>query len=592
MSHRLSESLKQFVRPARHRLASRRLLVELLDDRALPSSTATAYLATDLVSDQAGVAPITDPNLVNGWGIAINPNGGAFWVSSNGKDLSTLYTGDVNGNPLAKAGLEVSIPGGAPTGQVFNGTADFVVSAGGGSGPALFIFASESGAVTGWNPGVPPPPVSTGAQPAFQAVDGAIYKGIALANNGAGNFLYLADFHNNKIDVLNASFGKTTLAGNFTDPNLPSGYAPFNVAAINGKLYVAYAKQDADAEDEITGKGLGFVDVFDLNGAFQQRLVSQGDLNAPWAMVLAPAGFGDFSGDLLVGNFGDGRIHAYDPANGAEVGTLGADKGHPLKIDGLWGLAFGNGTSAGSSTTLYYAAGPEEESHGLFGKITANVAGTSPVQATLTNGDLIITGSRDNDHIDVKLDKKEQQIDVTANGKLVGSFDVTQVGTIRVNGFSGDDHIQVSNRLDVTTILDGGAGKDLLNGGGGSNVLIGGPGSDVLMGQGSRDILIGGTGRDILLGRGSDDLLIGGSTNYDSDPAALLQILDEWTSTDSYALRVDKLRNGTGGVPKLDATTVTDDSTLDLLMGGAGLDWFFKGAGDLVLGKLAVELLN
>jgi uncharacterized protein (TIGR03118 family) len=575
-----------------------RLTVESLEARAVPA--ATAYLATDLVSDQAGVAPITDPNLVNAWGIAINPLG-AFWVSSNGKDLSTVYTGDVNGNPLAKSSLEVTIPGGAPTGQVFNDTADFVVSSGAASGPAVFIFASESGEVTGWNPlvGVAPgaTPPSTTAEVGFTATDGAIYKGIALANNGTGNFLYLADFHNAKIDVLDGTFTKVTLGtggfGTFTDPNLPAGYAPFNVAAIGGKLYVAYAKQDAAAEDEVAGLGLGIVDVFDLNGTFQNRLISGGTLDAPWAVVQAPAGFGDFSGDLLVGNFGNGRINAFDPTTGAFAGTLSSSPGHPLVVDGLWGLAFGNGTTVGGATSLYYAAGPDDETHGLFGKITANAAGTSPVTAVLNaNGDLIITGSRDNDKIQVKLSKQDQQVVVTAGGKTIQTFDLAAVGTIQFDGLAGNDRIQVSNHITVATVLIGGAGNDMLIGGAGDNVLVGGTGNDQLFGQGGADVLIGGDGRDLLQGRAGDDLLIGGSTTFDADPGSLLQILGEWTSTDPYATRVDKLRNGTGGPPKLDPTTVTDDLLKDLLMGGMGLDWFFAGTGDLTPGKVAAELMN
>jgi uncharacterized protein (TIGR03118 family) len=576
---------------ATHRRRSPRLTVEPLNDRCLPA--ATAYLATDLISDQPGVAPITDPTLINGWGLAIGPV--SFWVSSNGADLSEVYTGDVNGSPI-NAPFKVTIPGGEPTGQVSNGTADFVVSDGMNSGPARFIFASETGAVTGWNPAVPPPPPSHIAQAAFQATDGAIYLGIALANNGTANFLYLADFHNAKIDVLNNTFQKVTLGtggfGNFTDPNLPAGYAPFNVAAIGGKLYVAYAKQDADAEDEVAGPGLGFVSVFDLNGNFQQRLVSQGALNAPWAIVQAPATFGDFNGDLLVGNFGNGRINAYDPTTGAFQGTLSSSPGHPLVVDGLWGLSFGNGTTAGDANALYYAAGPDDETHGLFGKITANAAGTSPVQATLTNGALIITGSRDDDHVMVKLDNREQQVVVTDEGKPVGTFDLSAVGTVQFNGLAGNDRIQVSNRLGVQTVLMGGAGDDMLIGGGGDNVLVGGTGNDQLFGQTGRDVLIGGEGLDRLLGRANDDLLIGGSTTHDGNVASLLQILDEWTSTDSYATRVDKLRNGTGGLPKLDATTVTDDGVRDFLMGSSGLDWFFTGPTDQTPGKLSAEQVN
>lgn len=403
------------------------------------------------------------------------------------------------------------------------------------------------------------------------------------------NYLYLADFHNNRIDVLNGAWGLTTLAGSFTDPNLPSGYAPFNVAALNGKLYVSYAVVDAATGDDVAGAGHGIIDVFDLNGNFQQRLVSNGDLNSPWGMVIAPSGFGDFSGDLLVGNFGDGRIHAYNPTTGAELGTLSQSPGHPLVIDGLWGLAFGNG-AAGSTTSLYYAAGPDDEANGLFGKITANAQGTNPVTAALTNGNLVITGSRNNDNVVVN--RSGQQIAVFAGGQNIGSFSLASVSRIQVNGFAGNDFIEISPQVTVNAILDGGAGNDVLLAGGGNDILLGGAGNDVLIGRGGRDILIGGDGRDILNGGNGDDLLIGGSTTYDTNTAALLQILTEWTSTDSYSTRVNKLRNGTGGLPMLDATTVSDDGVRDQLIGGPGMDWFFTGDDDHVTGRRSNESTN
>jgi uncharacterized protein (TIGR03118 family) len=584
-------------RPAR---PSRLLQLEALEPRWVPS---TAYLPTDLVSDQPGVAPITDPNLVNGWGIALNP-GGTFWVSSNGQDASTLYSGDSSAtNPLTKSALVVAIPGGAPTGQVFaNIAGNFVVngfnaSGAAASGQAFFIFASENGDVTAWNPGVFPtkPPAgtmgaSTSAVTEFSSA-GAVYKGIALGNNGSGNFLYLANFHTGKIDVLDSNFKLTTLAGNFTDPTLPAGYAPFNVAVLNGKLYVSYAKQDSVAHDDVPGHGHGFIDVFDLNGNFQQRLVSRGALDSPWGMVIAPSGFGDFSGDLLVGNFGNGLIHAYDPSTGAFKGTLEESPGHPVVIDGLWGLAFGNGKT-GSATSLYFAAGPDNEMHGLFGKITANPAGTNPVSATLVNGILQITGSPGNDHVEVELDRTGTKVIVESGEKNIGTFDLASISQIRFNGYAGNDTIVVSQRITVTTILDGGAGNDVLVGGGGNNILIGGPGNDVLIGGPERDILIGGTGRDILIGGRGDDLLIGGSTAYDTNTTALLQILKEWTSADSYTARVAALRTGANGLPKLDSTTVTDDGVRDILVGGPGLDWFFTGPQDRTPGKRSTEQVN
>lgn len=551
----------------------------------------TAYIATDLVSDQAGVAAVTDANLVNAWGIAVNPTG-AFWVSSNGADMSTLYTGDVGGSPLVKNSLEVTIPGGAPTGQVFNGTSDFVVTSGAASGPARFIFAAESGIVSGWSPAVPPPAPSTAAQVAFTASDGAIYKGIALANNGTANFLYLADFHNAKIDVLDSSYHLVHLSGSFTDPNLPAHFAPFNIAAIGGKLYVAYAKQDADAEDEVAGRGLGFVDVYDTNGNFLQRLASRDRLNAPWAMIQAPSNFGDFSNDILVGNFGDGKINAYDATSGKFQGTLSESSGHPLVIDGLWGLAFGNGSVAGETSTLYYAAGPDDETHGLFGKITANAAGTSPVTAVQTGADLVITGSRNDDNVHVNLEKHGTQLSVRSRGKLIGTFDPTTLGTIQFNGLAGNDRIFVNHRIAITTILRGGAGNDMLIGGGGSNVLLGGSGNDILFGDHGRDVLIGGDGRDFLWGGANDDLLIAGRTSYDDSNSNLLSILGEWTSTESYAVRRDRLRLGSGGLPILDATSVFDTDVHDALIGGAGLDWFFAGTNDRLHDRHSNESLN
>jgi uncharacterized protein (TIGR03118 family) len=577
----------------------RRLHLEVLEDRNVPS---TAFLATDLVSDQPGVARVTDPTLVNGWGISLSPNGGAFWVSSNGMDLSELYAGDVNGSAIAQP-FKVAIPGGAPTGQVFNGTGsttDFAVTDGTNTKAAVFIFASEAGLITGWNPGVGVVPGATGpsktAEIGFMSTDGAVYKGIALAKVGTANFLYAADFHNARIDVIDGQFHKVTLGmggfEGFADSGLPKGYAPFNVAAISGKLYVSYAKQDDALHDDVPGHGHGFIDVFETNGHFDGRLVSRGDLDSPWGLVLATGNFGDFSNDLLVGNFGDGRIHAYDPTTGQEKGTLMQSPGHPLVIDGLWGLAFGNGKTAGDANSLYYAAGPDHESHGLFGKITANPAGTNPVSATLTlGGDLIITGSRNDDHVSVRLAEDGQQVVVRSDGQVIGTFALGAVGTIRFNGFAGDDVIVVDHRIDVTTILDGGAGNDVLIGGGGNNILIGGPGDDVLVGGPGRDVLIGGDGRDVLIGKQGDDILIGGSTAYDSNQAKLLQILAAWTSTDPYNTRVANIRAG-NGVPKLDATTVFDDGVRDDLFGGFGLNWYFALSPDVIHGKKAVEFVN
>ena len=332
----------------------------------------TRYEVRNLVSDQPGRADVTDPNLVNAWGIVPNPTG-PWWVSDNGTGLSTLYNehGAINS-------LVVTIPGGRPTGIVFNSGTDFVVHNGAASGPSAFIFANEAGIISGWSPAVPPPPPSHQAQVAVpDEGKGAIYKGLALASTASGDRLYTTDFHNGSVEVYDNTFAEIETDGEFEDDDLPAGFAPFGIAAINGKIYVSYAMQDADAEDDVAGKGLGYVNVFDTDGHLLRRLISRGRLNAPWGMVLAPGNFGDFSGDLLVGNFGDGRINAYDPDTGDYHGTLKQPRGGFVEIEGLWGLAFGNGFAAGPTNVLFFSAGPDDEEHGLFGSITATTPGHS-----------------------------------------------------------------------------------------------------------------------------------------------------------------------------------------------------------------------
>jgi uncharacterized protein (TIGR03118 family) len=322
------------------------------------------FSRVDIVSDQPGAARLTDPNLVNAWGLAAGPTT-PLWVADNGTNVSTIYPG-VKAEDVTIASLVVDTATDGPTGIVFNPTAGFAV----GGQRALFIFDSEAGDITGWAPGVPPPPPSTVAQPAAH-VDGAIFKGLTLVDTGAGAFLYAADFHNARIDVFDDTYQQVqTPASAFRDPLLPKGYAPFNVQALDGKLYVAYAKQDADAEDEVAGPSLGFVDVFSPSGVMLQRLVSHGQLNAPWGLAIAPAGFGRFGGDLLVGNFGNGRINAYDIHTGEFEGTLRGEDGRPIEIDGLWALRFGNGVT-GTADTLIFSAGPDDEEHGLVGFLTA-----------------------------------------------------------------------------------------------------------------------------------------------------------------------------------------------------------------------------
>ncbi|WP_232429367.1 TIGR03118 family protein [Noviherbaspirillum autotrophicum] len=367
----------------RHRNVARFLCVlgMLTTINMVPSAQATGTQATstqatgnfyqqhNLVSDGANPADNTDPNLINSWGIAFNPFG-PVWVADNGTGVSTLYDG--NGKPQS---LVVQIPSpangsgsGTPTGIVFNASTGFVVSQGSASGASKFIFATEDGVIAAWAPNVD-------ATHAIRMVDnsvatGAVYKGLALSANGDGNLLYAADFHNNRIDVFDSSFKPVTLpAGAFSDPNLPYGFAPFGLQAIGGDIYVSYAKQDAAKHDDVAGVGLGFIDVYDPNGTLLKRLVSQGSLNSPWGMALAPAGFGKFSGRLLVGNFGDGLIHAYDIATGDSAGTLKDAGMRPIQIDGLWGLAFGNGFDKQPVNTLFFTAGPGDEKQGLYGRI-------------------------------------------------------------------------------------------------------------------------------------------------------------------------------------------------------------------------------
>ncbi len=327
------------------------------------------YLQHNLVSDGFVPADNNDPKLVNGWGVAFNPFG-PVWVAANGSGNALLFDG--TGKPqslVVKIPSSANNPGtGVPTGIVFNGSTGFVVSKGSASGPARFLFATEDGVIAGWAPNVD-------ATNAIRVVDnftatGAVYKGLTLSAGGSGSLLYAADFHNNRIDVFDSSFKRVTLAaGAFTDPAIPAGFAPFNVQAINGDIYVTYAKQDAARHDDVAGRGLGYVDVYDPNGTLIARVASQGELNAPWGMTLAPAGFGKFGNHLLVGNFGDGTINAYDLVSGKFAGTLKGSNGQAITIDGLWGLAFGSGFASQPVDTLFFAAGPDDEKHGLYGRI-------------------------------------------------------------------------------------------------------------------------------------------------------------------------------------------------------------------------------
>ena len=321
------------------------------------SARADTYSWTNFQSDIPGVAQHTDPNLVNPWGMSVSANG-TIWVSDNGTGVSTLYHQD--GTAVS---LVVEIPTAArnrdvgnPTGQVFNGTPFFQVTKNGNSAPAFFIFVSEDGSISGWNPTLDQThaiiAVDNGTN---RGVNRAIYKGATLGVANGHNFLYATDFHTGNVHTFDENFHQVNLNG-FADPTLPAGYGPFGIRNFNDEIFVTYAKQDPKREDDVPGPGFGFVNVFDTSGNFLRRLISNGELNAPWGLALVEDG-------LWVGNFGDGRINNYDPVTGAFIETLMTADGTPLEFEGLWDLL---PLDAG----VFFTAGIADEEHGLFGVIT------------------------------------------------------------------------------------------------------------------------------------------------------------------------------------------------------------------------------
>ena len=325
------------------------------------------FTVTPLVSDNGVPGTATDGNLVNAWGLASSSTS-PWWVADNGKSVSTLYNGAGAKLPLTVAVSE------DPTGVVFNtpGVADptaFDVVAG---SPAAFLFDGEGGTITAWNGSqgtTAKLEVDQGAQ------DGAVFKGLAIAQTSAGPRLYATDFHNRRVDVYDKNWQPVDQPFQFFDPTIPHSYGPFGIQAIGDRIFVTYAKTQPGSDDEAHGQGLGFVDSFDAaTGILDGRVAMHGQLNAPWGLAMAPQGFGDLGGDLLVGNFGDGRIHAYRPILGGlafvPAGRLDVSHGSPLQIDGLWALEFGNGANAGPTGTLFFTAGPNDENDGLFGTIT------------------------------------------------------------------------------------------------------------------------------------------------------------------------------------------------------------------------------
>jgi uncharacterized protein (TIGR03118 family) len=334
------------------------------------SAQAAGYKQTNLVADQAGKALATDPNLINPWGVAFFP-GGAFWISDNGNGLSTLYTG---AGSIIPAVFTVPAPAGqstpaSPTGIVINTTGGFAVP--GTKLPAAFIFSTEDGTISAWAGGLPSNPLN-----AVLAVDnsaggtGAVYKGLEFGTTAAGNFIYATNFRAGTIDVFDSNFTPANgkLLGTFTDPDIKPGYAPFGIRNIAGNLFVTYAKQDGAKHDDQRGAGHGYVDVFDTDGHLLQHFAAGGFLDSPWGVALAPAGFGTYANDILIGNFGSGAINAYD-LTGKYRGPVTDRFGRSIVIPGLWGLYFG-GAAASTPDTLFFTAGPGGETHGLFGTIT------------------------------------------------------------------------------------------------------------------------------------------------------------------------------------------------------------------------------
>jgi len=318
------------------------------------------YAVTPLASTTAGEGQL-DPHLTNAWGLVAGPTT-PWWTSNNRTNTSTLYSGTGMALPLV-----VSVPG-SPTGIVYNGDASaFIVRAGGSSAAAAFLFSTESGIISGWSPKVTPMEAVTAVD---RSAVGAIYKGLAIA----GNTLYATDFHNGRVDVFDGAFSLVTNPPDaFVDKKIPHRFAPFGIQNINGTIFVTYAKTDKNKANDVPGAGAGFVDMFDTSGKLLGRAASKGALDAPWGLALAPSNFGTASGDLLVGNFGNGKINAYQHHTNGHWklrGALKGSNGKPIKIDGLWGLAFGNGTAAGPTNTLYFTSGPGNQSQGVFGSIT------------------------------------------------------------------------------------------------------------------------------------------------------------------------------------------------------------------------------
>ncbi len=342
----------------------------------LPGSN--AYIQHNLVADTPGVADLTDPNLINPWGIAESATS-PFWISDNGTGLATIYSTSTTAT-ITISSTKPTIPRGAAsgtgpapvTGQLSNTTTVFLI----GTTKASFLFCTQDGTVSGWNGG------AAATIKVDNSSKGSVYDGMALGGTSTAPQLYVANFHTGAVEVYDGNFAPVSLAsGAFTDAQIPSGFAPFNIVNLSGQLYVAYAKQDSTGKIDVAGPGNGYVDIFDMGGNLTKRLIAGGALNAPWGMAIAPANFGVFANMLLVGNFGDGLINVFDPAAGTPMGALQNPSGSAISISGLWALQVGNGKSGGDANAVYFTAGPGNEQHGLLGSLQAApvLLSTNPV---------------------------------------------------------------------------------------------------------------------------------------------------------------------------------------------------------------------
>jgi uncharacterized protein (TIGR03118 family) len=319
------------------------------------------FTVTNLVTDDQSVnaALIADGHLQNAWGISFSSTS-PFWVSANATGLADLYSVNSVTNATSEVALEVTIPGdGSVTGQTFSNVA-------GNFNGDTFLFVNEDGTISGWRVAL-----GTTAETLQVASPDNVYKGATLFNNGGNAYLYAANFRAGTIDVLKGNPAAPNLGGTFTDPNLPAGYAAFNIQNLAGKLYVTYALQDATKHDDVAGATHGIVDAFDTNGNLLGRIATHGPLNSPWGLTIAPSSFGPIAGELLVGNFGDGTINAFNLTTASNDGPLKDVSNAPIVIDGLWGLSIGNGGQGGSTGKVYFSAGLGDEAHGLFGVLTS-----------------------------------------------------------------------------------------------------------------------------------------------------------------------------------------------------------------------------